>query len=36
MWSSHCGSVKINQTPIHEDAGLVPVLAQWVKDQVLL
>ena len=34
--SSHCGSVVTNPTSILEDAGLIPCLAQWVKDLALL
>ena len=30
--SSHRGSVERNLTSIREDTGLVPGLAQWVKD----
>ena len=35
-WSSHYGSAVMNPTSIHEDAGLIPGLTQWVKDPVLL
>jgi len=34
-WSSHCGSVGPNPTRIHEDVGLMPGLAQEVKDLAL-
>ena len=33
--SSHCGSVVTNPTSIHEDEGLMPGLAQCVKDLAL-
>ena len=33
--SSHCGSVVMNPTGIHKDAGSTPGLAQWVKDSAL-
>ena len=33
--SSHCGPGVMTLTNIHEDVGLVPGLAQWVKDLAL-
>ena len=33
--SSHFGSVVRNPTSTHEDAGLIPGLAQWAKDPML-
>ena len=33
--ASHWGSAVINPTGIQEEVGLIPALAQWVKDPVL-
>ena len=35
FWSCHCGSSVTNLTSIHEDAGWIPGLTQWVKGLVL-
>ena len=35
MRSSHCGSLVMNLTGIHEDAGLTPGFTQWIKDLAL-
>ena len=35
FWSSHPGSAETNLTSTHEDAGLIPGLAQWVEDPAL-
>ena len=34
--SSCCGAAEENPTRNHEVVGSIPVLAQWVKDMVLL
>ena len=33
--SSHCGTVEMNLISNYKDEGLIPGLAQWVKDPAL-
>ena len=33
--SSHCGSVEMNLTTIHEDAALIPGFTQHVRDPAM-